>query len=753
VRLARSATIGRQFLAVAIALVLWGAAAVTGTQPDAGSRILEAPKSNPAQLKSQARNRASSLHGVNEGTYALITSPVLSYATYLGGSGLDIVTAVAVDSAGNLYVTGFTNSPDFPTSHAVQGNLGAGTCGSGLDTYQCFDAFVAKIEPSGMRLAYATYFGGSGEDYGAAIAVDAAGCAYITGYTNSTDLPTVRALQPRHGGGICGSAPNNSPCFDAFVAKLDPEGSSLVYSSYLGGSADDYGQGIAVDATGSVVISGVTASRDFPLSHALQDRFGGGNYDAFVTKLDPQGTALAFSTFLGGSGDDCGARIAVDSVGSAYATGSTNSPDFATPNAFQPDSAGGMCGASTSTFPCYDAYLTKLSPQGAIAYSTYLGGSGGDYAYGIAVDSSGSAYLTGRTTSVDFPVTWHALQTSGGGTSTDAFVTKLTPDGAAAVYSTYLGGLGAEAGLDIAVDAAGSAYVTGYAYGDGMPLVDPLEGASGGFFDAFLAQLNVAGEALELSTRLGGSGNDKAHGLAVDGRGNVYLAGETFSSDFPVTSATLQPGYAGGSFDTFLAKITTEPLPVLRLSTAQLNFPSQQIGTRSEATTVTMQNVGGGARVARRTEREWRFRRHGWMRCNPPTGRQLHARGDFCAHCPGESDRPGVHPKRRGRESLPPGPFRNRHRSFDQTFGKRTHLRRNHRRRLQHSPGHRTRERRERAPGTERYYDHRRLHAGERLHGRSAGGGQLHDPRDVRSVGGGTTERVSERHEPSAGRS
>ncbi|MBZ5544498.1 MAG: SBBP repeat-containing protein [Acidobacteriia bacterium] len=526
-------------------------------------------------------------------TRPLVIDPVLSYSTYLGGSGLDYGAGIAVDRARSAYVTGYTNSRDFPLGQPVQGAPGGGRCGSGLDTYACSDAFVVKLDATGTRLVYATYFGGSGEDYGAAIAVDAAGGAYITGYTNSTNLATVRAFQPGHGGGVCGTPPNTFPCFDAFVAKLDREGSSLVYSTYLGGSADDYGQGIAVDTGGNAIVSGFTASSDFPLARAVQDQFGGGSYDAFVTKLRAAGTALVYSTYLGGSGDDFGARTAVDTGGNAYATGSTNSPDFPTSHALQPAYAGGTCGALSSTFPCFDAYVAKLNPQGAFAYSTYLGGSGGDYGYGIAVDSSGSAYLTGQTTSVDFPVTWHAFQTSGGGTSTDAFVTKLRPDGAAAAYSTYLGGEGAEAGLDIAVDSAHSAYVTGYTYGSGFPLVEPVQKMSGGFFDAFLAKVDAAaGMGLEFSTYLGGSGNEKAHGVAVDNRGSAYLVGETFSTDFPVTPSALERAYGGGSYDAFVAKLTTQQLRVLSLSTAKLGFAGQRTGTTSAHDTVSLRGDG-----------------------------------------------------------------------------------------------------------------------------------------------------------------
>jgi hypothetical protein len=518
----------------------------------------------------------------------LVIDPVLSYSTYLGGSGFDYAAGVAVDGASSAYVTGYTNSLDFPLQGGAQAAPGGGTCGNGLDTYTCFDAFIVKLDPTGTRLVYATYFGGSGEDYGAAIAVDASGAAYIAGYTNSADLPTANAAQATRRGGMCGS----TPCFDAFAAKLDSSGASLVYSTYLGGTADDYGQGIAVDATGGAVVNGFTAARDFPLRNALQSRFGGGSYDAFVARLDPQGNALAYSTYLGGSGDDFGARIAVDAAGNAYATGYTNSPDFPTLHALQPAYAAGTCGAPPSTFPCFDAYVSKLGPQGSFAYSTYLGGSGGDYGYGIAVDASGSAYLTGQTTSVDFPVTWRALQTSGGGTSTDAFVTKLSPDGAAVAYSTYLGGLGAEAGLDVAVDAAGSAYVAGYTYGNGFPLARPVQGASGGYFDAFLAKLDAAGAAMEFSTYLGGSGNERGRGVAVDANRNVYLVGETFSENFPRTSATLQPWYNGGSYDGFIAKLSAQPVAALRLSRDVIVFEGMVVGTSSAPEEVTLANSG-----------------------------------------------------------------------------------------------------------------------------------------------------------------
>ena len=519
----------------------------------------------------------------------LILNPALTYSTFLGGLGFDVATDVAVDSAGSVYVAGYTNSVDFPPASVTRIGPGGGSCGGGADVYPCFDAFAAKLDPTGSRLEYVTYFGGSGNDYATGIAVDASGNAYVTGFTNSPDWPTAHAPQASSGGGLCGSL-NPAPCFDAFVAKLDATGATLVYSTYLGGSADDYGQGIAVDSAGSVVVTGFTASTDFPTAGALQSVFAG-RYDAFLTRLEPAGSSLVYSTCWGGSGDDYGTSIALDPVGNAYATGYANSPDFLTASAFQATSGGGTCGTPPSTEACFDAYVVKVNAEGSqLIYSTYLGGSGGDYGYGVAVDGAGAAYVTGLTTSTDFPVTAGAFQTAGGGTSVDAFVTQLDPTGSSAVYSTYLGGTGAEAGFDIAVDTAGITYVVGYAYGNGLSLVNPIQAANAGYYDAFLVMLNAAGSALVLSTYLGGSGNEEARGVALDPSGNAYLVGRTFSADFPVTPGAFQTSYGSGAFDGFVAKLTNPALPVLRLPETSIKFPAQEVGTSSPPLVLTLTN-------------------------------------------------------------------------------------------------------------------------------------------------------------------
>jgi hypothetical protein len=517
-------------------------------------------------------------------TRPLLVDPVMSYSTYLGGSGLDYANGIAVDAAGNAYVVGYTNSADFPLLNPAQPALGGGTCGSGLDTYPCLDVFVTKLNAAGTGLIYSTYIGGSGEEYGIGIAVDSStGSAYVTGYMDSTDFPLANPLQPSPAGG-----------YDAFAVKLNPQGSALTYSTYLGGSGEDYAQGVALAPGGDVLLVGFTSSTDMPTTAgAVQEAYGGAAFDAFVSRLDSTGAALVYSTYLGGSGEDYANRVASDALGNAYVAGYTNSADFPTAGAFQETYAGGVCGREPSTFPCFDAFVTKLGTQGtALEYSTYLGGTGSDYGNAIAVDDNGNAFVAGMTTSTDFPVAPRAFQTAGGGASVDAFVTKLSPSGASTLYSTYLGALGAEAALDIAVDGAGNAYVAGYNFGGGFPLASPLQPASGGHFDAFLAKLNSAGAGLVFSTYLGGSGQEKGNGVALDPSGNAYVTGGTFSTDLPVTTGAFQTAYAGGSFEGFVAKISDLGLPVVTPREVSLSFPDQGVATTSPAQAVTIANSG-----------------------------------------------------------------------------------------------------------------------------------------------------------------
>jgi hypothetical protein len=458
----------------------------------------------------------------------------LVFSTYIGGSSTDVASAAAVDAGGNSYITGRTASTDLPVRNAFQSHSGGGV-----------DAFVAKFDPTGA-LVYCTYLGGAGDDRAFGIAVDAAGAVYLTGWTSSTDFPTAgNPYQPSLAGGL-----------DAFVAKLSATGESLIFSTFLGGASSDQGRAIALDASGHAFIAGQTASPDFPTLHPLQTGLKGPQ-DAFVAEVDGYG-ALLFSTYLGGSGTDTAAAIAVGGDGSIYLTGSTDSLDFPTLNAIQPLNAGYQ-----------DAFVTKLSPNGAaIVFSTYLGGSGGSVDYpesgmAIDVDAGGNAYVAGVTSSPDFP-TRNAFQPALAGWL-NAFVAEVNAAGTALDFSTYLGGSNLDYGVALRVDSFGETCVAGYSTSPDFPLFNPVQSGSAGSYDAFLSCLTASGEALIFSTLLGGSNADAAYGLAMDA-GSVYIAGLTASSDFPLKNA-FQSLNASGKISAFVARLTryqaaSPPAPV-----------------------------------------------------------------------------------------------------------------------------------------------------------------------------------------------
>jgi len=313
-----------------------------------------------------------------------------------------------------------------------------------------YDGFVARLDPTG-HLVYSTYLGGSGSDYGLGVATNNAGDAYVTGYTSSSNFPTRNALQATYGSTVDESHGN------AFVTALNPNGSILAYSTYLGGKGRDAGNSIAVDAAGVAYVTGVTSSPNFPLKNAVQSTYAGGDYDAFAAKLNPSGGALLYSTFLGGSGYDAGDSIAIDSAGTAYVTGYTTSSNYLTQGAVQ-RAYGSKPGKSRAG----DAFVAALTTSNNVLYSTYLGGNGYDVGYGIAVDRVGDAYVTGYTASTNFPVR-DALVSFFGNSTGRAFVTKLNPLGSAIVYSTYLGGEGLTYGRAIASNGIDNVYVTGFA--------------------------------------------------------------------------------------------------------------------------------------------------------------------------------------------------------------------------------------------------------------------------------------------------
>jgi len=527
------------------------------------------------------------------------------------------------------------------TQHSVEGNyvlMGDNQVGFQVSAYDPQKTLV--IDPV---LKYSTYLGGSGDDWGSvfnfirAIAVDPRGNAYVIGTTDSIDFPTADAYQKEFAGGGGGfiNPFGGFAVGDVFVAKLNAAGNTLVYSTYLGGAGDDYGEGIAVDAAGNAYLAGMTDSTDFPTMNPIQTE-NAGLADMFVAKLNATGSALVYSTYLGGSDSDGDPMIALDSRGNLYFEAWTLSTDIPTANPFQAESAGSVdiwagklnaagnaliystylggsdfdiCGSDivvdpagnnylngvtcSTDFPTHnpiqpdnaggcDAFLTKLNPAGnALVYSTYLGGSGDfEITLGTAVDAVGNAYVTGLTFSSDFP-TVNPIQAAYAGNG-DAFVAKVNRNGTALVYSTYLGGTDFDMGRGIVVDAARNSYIVGGTVSTDFPTANPLQAANAGDEDVFLTKLNRTGNALVFSTYLGGSSWEEPSGIALGPSGDAYIQGTTASSDFPVVKA-LQPANAGG-LDAFVARI--RPTTVSDTSLSPLSGAARAEGKKGGTTTL-----------------------------------------------------------------------------------------------------------------------------------------------------------------------
>lgn len=452
-------------------------------------------------------------------------SPTITFSTYLGGGFADQAWAIAVDSERNSYVAGYTASSDFPTLAALQPDPG----GEG-------DAFVAKFDAEG-DLVYSTYLGGTHVDYATSIAVDSEGAVYVAGWTGSTDFPVAAALDPTYNEG-----------WDAFVAKPAPDGASLVFSTYLGGSGAENVAGIVADAAGGVYVTGSTQSADFPLAAPLDSTLGG-SQDAFVAPLSPTGDALVYSTYLGGAaGGETGLGIAVDADGAAHVAGWTTAADFPTANAAQAELHG-----------IWDAFVTKLTSAGdALVYSTFLGGSDLEYVdqgRAIALDAAGTAFVAGFTGSVDFPVV-NAYQSTYGG-QVDAFLARFSATGGL-LASTFLGGSDSEVGNGVALDAAGRLVVGGLTLSDDFPVVAAVQPEIAGFEDLFVTRFLADGTAVDFSTYYGGSlgGREEygATGIAIDAGGDILLATQASTLDFPLENPHQPSNH--GSYDAVVVKLS-----------------------------------------------------------------------------------------------------------------------------------------------------------------------------------------------------
>ncbi|MCI0585329.1 MAG: hypothetical protein L0323_00650 [Planctomycetes bacterium] len=430
-----------------------------------------------------------------------------SYSTYLGGDSYDEASALAVDSTGAAVVAGYTASPNFPTQNAFQSTLSGN-----------LDAFITRLPLSGGPPSYSTYLGGSGGESAASLVLDSTGAAVLAGSTNLPNFPTQNALQPTYGGGAS----------DVTVTRLSLSGGPPSYSTYLGGNSDDVAYALTLDSTGAAVVAGLTASTNFPTQSAFQPTYGGGNWDAFVTRLPLSGGPPSYSTFLGGSAGDYARALALDSTGAGVVAGLTASTNFPTQSAFQPTSGGN-----------YDAFVTRLPLSGGPpSYSTYLGGSLDDQAHALALDSTGAAVVAGWALSANFP-NQNAIQPAyAGGFSSDAFVTRLPLSGGPPTFSTYLGGNSGDAVYALALDSTGAAVVAGQTSSSNFPTQNAFQPTSGVWGDAFVSNIDMLPTGL---SAYGASSPGCAGPLAI-GANSIPQVG---NAAFVVTCGNAPPSAVG----------------------------------------------------------------------------------------------------------------------------------------------------------------------------------------------------------------
>jgi hypothetical protein len=448
----------------------------------------------------------------------------LLFSTFIGGSGDDSCNSIAIDSNGDFYITGYTDSTDFPAIAGFDNTYSGGS-----------DCFVMKLNSTGTGIIYSTFLGGSNAETGFSIAVDSSGCAYVTGITDSFDFPVQNSYQNELKGG-----------HDCFITKLSENGDSLVYSTFIGGFYLDFGYSIFVDEEGNAYVTGETDSSDFPTVNSFDETFNG-DHDSFLLKLGQQGNILEYSTFIGGSATDTARAVVVDSSGSAYISGETGSTDFPTLSAYDDIFNGGA----------YDCFVTKLSEDGqSLNYSTFIGGLDDDQAFALALDNEGQVFITGQTKSNNFPiVNPYDVDHS----SWDCFVSKLSRGGDSLLYSTMIGGDSVDYARSISLNDSGSVLVAGYTSSTDFPCVNEFDSEIEGGTDGMFFELSASGNELECASYFGSSQNDFCRDLCTDSEGRVFLVGETSSVNFPLNNA-LEPVLEGDTSG-FISSLTlTRPV-------------------------------------------------------------------------------------------------------------------------------------------------------------------------------------------------
>ena len=515
----------------------------------------------------------------------LVIDPVLSYSTFFGGTLADTAFALALNATdGSVYIGGQTlsklaikkgkkNSSDefekdspFSTPGAIQEEFAGGK--------RIGDGFIARFDDTGTNLIYLTYLGGSEDDLVSSVAVDAAGNAFVTGFTESPDFPvSTNALYPNIGG--IENPRNKAFPGDAFVAELDASGSNFIYSTFLGGSQLEAGNGIVIDSADNAFVTGLTGSSDFPITNAVQNHLAGTN-NVFITEIGAGGSPLIFSTYLGGTNSDSGESIALDAAENIYVTGFTSSTNFPITNAITTVLNGGLLRKNGKAYFAYDAFVAKLTPLGAsLVYSTFLGSTNNDHGYRIVCDDAGNAYVAGDSASPDFPNTVtnvpglfahgdiNGNKKDNGASDIDAFLAKFDPNGAL-VYCALFGGKNDDTAFGVGLDAVGDVFVAGATTSKNFPTNNATSAfriKNAGGNDVFVTAFSTTPTnitAMLYSGYLGGKKNDFGYNLVVDPAGNAYVVGQTLSKNFPLTNA-FQPFLNGKKGDTFLTKILLTP--------------------------------------------------------------------------------------------------------------------------------------------------------------------------------------------------
>ncbi len=474
----------------------------------------------------------------------------LLWSTFLGASNTEYSRALSIDNSGNTVVLGETFSSDFPTTPgAYDESYNAGP-----------DVFVAKLDEGGGTLLWSTFVGGSGYEESYFLSLDTSGNPVITGRTDSSDFPiTPGAYDESHNG-----------WGDVFVAKLDAEGSTLLWSTFVGGSGYDWGCGLSLDLSGNSVVTGYTTSSDFPVTPGVYDESYNDLYDVFVAKLNAGGSTLLWSTFLGGSNEDKGRAVALDPSGNPVVAGNTLSSNFPTTSGAYDESHNGSD----------DVFIAKLDQSGSmLLWSTFLGGNSEDLGLALSLDSSGNPVVTGRTGSSNFPTTPGAYDESYNGYG-DVFVVRLDASGSALIWSTFLGGSGSEYGHSLSLDPSGNPVVNGSTDSSDFPTTQrAFDQSFNGDDDAFVTKLDAGGMTLLWSTFLGGHNSDYCVAVRLDPSGNSVVTGYTISSDFPTTTGAYDESH-NGAWDVFVAKLDLPGFPHFAIprSTTIIEDPRESSG-------------------------------------------------------------------------------------------------------------------------------------------------------------------------------